>query len=261
MEKSSKVNQIIIIVALVLVGLYLGFMVNGSKNSKSVEKDVQEQVSAVPQNSKVTIENVKEGFNSALIKIGDSEKKVIFLEISDPSCPYCHVAAGYNKELSSEMGSKFKYVEDGGTYLPPVPEMRKLVESGDAAYALIYQNGHGNGEMAMLSLYCAQEMNVFWKVKELVMSNAGYELINGSLKNDRTKAGDLAKFLSSVVSENDMKICLESGKYDGQLSSDQSIAKSLGVSGTPGFFVNETNYSGAYSFEDMSSVVDSALGK
>ena len=261
MEKSSKVNQIIIIVALVLVGLYLGFMVNGSKNSKSAEKNVQEQTSAVPQNSKITIDNVKEAFNSALIKIGDSDKKVIFLEISDPSCPYCHVAAGYNKELSSEMGSKFKYVDDGGTYLPPVPEMRKLVESGDASYALIYQNGHGNGEMAMLSLYCAQEMNVFWKVKELVMSNAGYELINGSLKNDRTKAGDLAKFLSSAVSENDMKSCLESGRYDSRLAEDQNLAKSIGVSGTPGFFVNDKNYSGAYSFNDMKSVVDSALGK
>ena len=260
-NKKFSPTQILILLGLVGLGFYIGFSgIGRDTNKKEDSKNTQETKEAVKA-PLVDIELVKKSFSDAMIKFGDTSKKVIFLEISDPSCPYCHVAAGYNKELSSEMGSKFKYVEDGGTYLPPVPEMRKLVESGDAAYALIYQNGHGNGEMAMLSLYCAQEMNVFWKVKELVMSNAGYELINGSLKNDRTKAGDLAKFLSSVVSENDMKICLESGKYDGQLSSDQSIAKSLGVSGTPGFFVNETNYSGAYSFEDMSSVVDSALGK
>ena len=266
MEKNSKINQIIIIVALALAGLYLGFIFNGSKDKKTPDIQANQEQSTVTQpTSEITLDNIKTAFNSAVIKFGDDSKKVIFLEISDPSCPFCHVAAGYNKELSAQMSQPpqrdFKYVEDGGTYLPPVPEMKKLVESGDASYALIYQNGHGNGEMAMLALYCAQDLNAFWKVKQLVMSNAGYDLINGSLKNDRSKAGDLANFLSSAVDKNAMKTCLESGKYEDKLAADQNLADSIGVSGTPGFFVNETKFSGAYSFKDMSSVVDTALGR
>ena len=58
-----------------------------------------------------------------------------------------------------------------------------------------------------------------------------------------------------------MKSCLDSGKYDAQLSTDSSTAASLGVQGTPGFFVNDNNYAGAYSYSDMEPVVKSALGK
>jgi protein-disulfide isomerase len=38
-----------------------------------------------------------------------------------------------------------------------------------------------------------------------------------------------------------------------------ALGQSLGVSGTPGFFVNDTNFAGAYSFTDMESIVTSAL--
>jgi len=261
MNKKSNFNQILVIIALVAVGFYLGFIFPGVKDSSSdvMGEDTVTQQST--QETAVGIDDVKSAFNNAAIKFGDDSRKVIFLEISDPSCPYCSIAAGYNSELNSQAGSNFKLVEDGGTYIAPVKEMKKLVDSGDASFAMLYQNGHGNGEMAMKALYCANEVGKFWEAKALLFSGDGYDLINENVKNDKTKSGVLADFLAPVVDKNTMKSCLDSGKYDAQLSTDSSTATSLGVQGTPGFFVNDKNYAGAYSYSDMESVVKSALEK
>jgi protein-disulfide isomerase len=90
------------------------------------------------------------------------------------------------------------------------------------------------------------------------MTSAGYDFINNTIKNDKAQSGKLVDFLKSA-NVPDLKACLDSGKYDDRLASDMALGTSLGVSGTPGFFVNETNFAGAYSYKDMESVVTSAL--
>lgn len=91
------------------------------------------------------------------------------------------------------------------------------------------------------------------------MSAAGYELMNTTVKNDVAKAGEMADFLKSAVKTDDMKKCLESGKYDDRIAGDMAIAQQIGFRGTPSFFVNTTNFAGAYSYKDMASVVEEAL--
>src|SRR3989338_3029748 len=198
------------------------------------------------------------------IVFGDKNKKLIFVEFSDPSCPYCHIAGGknpdLNKQVDEQSGRKqFTVVADGGTYFAPVPEMKKLVDQGKAAFVWFYANGHGNGEMATKALYCAYEKGKFWPVHDTLMTKAGYDLINNTVKNDKTKAGELAKFLAGAMNENDMKNCLDGGKYDSRTAEDQALATSMGFSGTPHFFVNTTPFVGAYRFKDMHSAVDAAL--
>ena len=90
------------------------------------------------------------------------------------------------------------------------------------------------------------------------MTSEGYALINDVVKNDKTQSGKMVDFLKPA-SVPDLKTCLDSGKYDDRLASDMSLATSLGVSGTPGFFVNENNFAGAYSYKDIESIVTSAL--
>ncbi len=214
---------------------------------------------AQPSQTTVTIDQVKAAFDKAVVKFGDTKKKLVVLEIGDPSCPYCHVAGGQDPELNKQMGGQFILKADGGTYVAPVSEMHKLVDSGKAAFAYIYSPGHGNGEMAMKALYCAQEKGKFWAAHDLLMTNAGYNLQNTTIKNDKTQSQGMADFLKSAVNPSDMKKCLDSGKYDAQLPVDTALASSLGVSGTPGFFLNATLFAGAYNWTDMQSAADSAL--
>jgi protein-disulfide isomerase len=213
----------------------------------------------IPTPVPVNINQIKALFGKELVKFGDANKKVLFVEVGDPSCPYCHVAAGRNPELNNQMGAQFKLVSDGGTYIAPVEEMRKLVDQGKASFVYIYTPGHGNGEMGMKALYCANEKGKFWAVHDILMTNKGYDFMNNTIKNDKTKSGDMAEFVKAAVDPSFIKSCLDSGKYDARLQADVSVASSLGVSGTPGFFVNATTFPGAYSFKDMQSAVDQAL--
>lgn len=145
--------------------------------------------------------------------------------------------------------------------MAPVPQMRKLVEEGKAGMVMIYTPGHGNGEMGMISMYCAQEMGRFWQTHDLLYSKAGYALLNDVVKNERAKSGMLAEFLKPAADADQMQKCLDSGKYNSRLTSDIQLASGLGVSGTPGFFVNEKLFAGAYSWKDMESDVTKAMNK
>ncbi len=265
--KSFKGVQQFFIPFLVVVAIGLAFF-SGTlwQKVKSLEKGgatagaaTDTQQPAAPAKPTVNIDLIKGLFDKDLIKFGDKNNKVTFVEISDPSCPYCHVAAGLNPTLNSQVGAQFKLVKDGGTYVAPVAEMKKLVEAGKASFIWIYSPGHGNGEMGTKAFYCANEKGKFWQAHDLLMTSAGYDLLNNTIKNDKTKSGDLANFLKNAVDPSFMKECLDSGKYDQRLAGDMEIAKALGYQGTPDFFVNATNFAGAYSYTDMKSTVDSAL--
>ncbi len=259
------IMQGVLVVALVLSAFFIGslktkvdFYEKGGQALGAINPSPATQPQA-PAQPTISLDQIKKVFKQNVIKFGDENKKVLLVEIGDPSCPFCHVAAGKNGELNKQMGDRFKLVADGGTYVAPVPEMKKLIDSGKASFAYIYYPGHGNGEMATKALYCASEKGKFWEVHDLLMSNAGYDLSNNKVKNDKTKSVDLADFLKPAVDPTEMKSCLDSGKYDARLQDDMKLATSLGVQGTPGFFVNATNFSGAYSYKDMESAVTAAL--
>ncbi len=219
-----------------------------------------QQTAQAPQQPAATLSQIKEVFNKSQIKFGDANKKLIIIEVADPSCPFCQIAAGKNPELNKQAGSRFTLVSDGGTYIAPVPEMEKLMKEGKAAFAWIYTNGHGNGEMGTKALYCANDKGKFWEVHDLLMSSKGYDVLNNSVKNDKTKSGDMADFLQPAIDSAFLKACLDSGKYDNRLKDDIALAGSINISGTPGFYLNTTQFAGAYNYKDMESAVKSALG-
>ena len=258
MEKKSNIVQVGILGVLIVIAFLLGALLEKDRGKTTKTTDTTTVDTTQPPTApKIGLDQIKGAFDKAVIKFGDGKGKLVIVEVSDPSCPYCQIAGGKNKDLNT---GQFKLVADGGAYLAPVPEFKKLVDQGKASFALLYSPGHGNGEMGMKALYCAFEKGKFWEANDLIMSSAGYTLMNDTVKNDKTQSGAIANFLSSAVDTSSMKTCLDGGKYDGQLVKDATLATSIGVSGTPGFFINDTNFAGAYSFKDMESAVNAALG-
>ncbi|MDQ5976431.1 MAG: Thioredoxin protein [Patescibacteria group bacterium] len=251
----------ILLGCLIISGTLAYVSARGVKTIGQAGSATADQAAKQPDAVKVDLNQIKALFTDKNIMFGKKDSKVLFVEFSDPSCPFCHVAAGKNPELNKQAGAQFTMEKDGGTYLPPVPEMKKLVDSGKAAFVWLYANGHGNGELATKALYCAKEKGKFWEVHDLLMSAAGYDLVNNTVKNDTAKAGEMADFLKSATKADDMKKCLESGKYDDRIAGDMAIAQQIGFKGTPSFFVNTTNFAGAYSYKDMASAVEEALKK
>ncbi len=252
----------ILVLLLVAASFFIGRLsaqVDALKNGQPTGGAAQQQAQQPQQQAPtVTADQIKGLMGKDLVKFGDPKSKVVFVEVSDPSCPYCHMAAGLNAELYNQQ-TRFKPVSAGGEYRPPVTEMKKLLDQKKIAYVWVYQNGHGNGEMAAKALYCANEKGKFWEAHNLLYGSEGYKIINDVVKNDKAKSGEMAAFLKKAVDENFMKGCLSGSKYDSRLSADQTVAASLGVNGTPGFFVNTTNYPGAVGFDQMESVVTEAL--
>jgi len=279
MEEKSKrssggaLERFVPILLLVSIGLAFAVGVLWQKVS-GLEKDktaapttaaTADTTDVTTQQPKLTLDQVKNLFKEDVIKFGKDSSKLILVEVSDTSCPYCHVAAGKDPELNrkidedSQGRTQFKLNTDGGTYIAPVIEFKKLVDQGKAAFIYIYSPGHGNGEMGAQALYCANEKGKFWQAHDLLMNNKGYDLLNNVVKNDKSKSGDLATFLASAVDSGFMKECLESGKYAERIKKDVALASSLGAQGTPFFAINENTFPGAYSYDAMKSIVDAAL--
>lgn len=265
-EVKISFNSVLLVV-LTIVGLVgtSGYFFGKSSGGNVVATPTKTAVQ--PSKPTVNIDQVKALFNDNNITFGDKNSKVLFVEFSDPSCPFCHVASGKNGALNKQMGQQFILKADGGSYVAPVVEIRKLVDAGKAAFVWLYANGHGSGATATKALYCAKEKGKYWEAHDLLMSNAGYELMNTTMEKDASgraldNAGNQAltiKFLQSAVDSTFMKDCLASTKYDDRLTGDMAIANQFGFQGTPDFYVNTTNFSGAYSFEQMKSAVDAAL--
>lgn len=255
------IGSVIIAGAILISGGVIPVRLKGAVSGIAVTPTPSAQAAAPQQQQppQVTLSQVKDSFSKALIKFGDTNSKLVTVEISDPSCPYCHAAAGQNAALNKQMGSQFTLVADGGTYIAPVVEIEKLVNSGKASFAWVYYPGHGAGEMGTKALYCAYEKGKFWEVHSMIMNEKGYDLLNSTVKNDKTKSGELADFLSPVFDSATMKACLDSGKYDSRLKDDMAIATALNVQGTPGFFLNATNYPGAVPYSAMEATVKAAL--
>ena len=265
MEKISeqlKNNSASLLVLLLVVGaFYIGKLSTEVKVLKTAAPAAVQQPSGgtAPSKPAVSLDTIKGLFKKDLVKFGDAGKKVIFVEVSDPSCPFCHAASGLNPTLSKQMGAQFVLTNDGGTYKAPGIEMKKLLDQGKIGYIWMYSNGHGNGELAAKALYCANEKGKFWDAHSLLFSSAGYEMINTTVKNDITKSQTMADFLAKAVDSKFMNDCLSKDKYKERIAADVAVATSIGVQGTPGFFVNDVNFPGAVSFTEMEAAVNAGL--
>src|SRR3989338_7509327 len=143
------VPQTILWILLIIASFLLGSLYTKVKylekgGTPTTTTTTQQQA---PTKAVVTLDQVKDAFNKRIIKFGNADSKLVLIEVADPSCPYCHVAAGLNPELNKQIGDRFTLVADGGNYVAPVPEMKKLVDADKASFAWLYTPGHGNGEM------------------------------------------------------------------------------------------------------------------
>lgn len=264
-ENKSTYTPILVII-LLIAAFFLGSLTTkvqylekgGTQTTQQVAgAQTQPTTAAQPPAPKIDLATIQALFTDKNIHFGDKNNKNLIVEIADPSCPYCHVAGGHNPELSKQINPpQFVYASDGGAYIPPVPEIKKLVDQGKASFVWIYYPGHGSGEMGTKALYCANEKGKFWDVNDRLMTNDGYNLLNNEVKNDKTKSQVLADFLASVFDPADMKTCLDSGKYDAKLQENVATGSTLLApfgqrAGTPSFYINTTGFPGAYSWKDL----------
>jgi protein-disulfide isomerase len=254
----QAITQYLMVIALVVGAYFIGvyktkteFLEKGTPNTVPQVGQGNQQAA---QPSSIDLEQIKAKFDGKHITFGKSNADTIITEVSDPSCPFCHIAGGLHPELNNG-SAQFKMVKDGGTYVPPVEEIKKLVNEGKASFLFLYSNGHGSGEVGTQAFYCAYEQGKFWEAHDKIMTKAGYDLMNNVVKNDLTKSSEFVKLVAGVLDGKKLQSCLDSKKYAGQPAEDQAFVQSLGFGATPTFFVNDKIVEGAQPWSAFESLL------
>ena len=109
--------------------------------------------------------------------------------------------------------------------------------------------------------HCANDQGKFWEYHDTLYNNWGGE------NNDWASSENLLKFAQSIeLNEESFVKCMVEKKYDQVVTSSNNDARTLGLTGTPGFFIigpdNQiTKIPGAQPYESFQRIFDYELAK
>jgi len=159
---------------------------------------------------------------------GPSDALVTIVEFSDFQCPFCGRVEATVKQISDTYGKDVRVVFKQN----PLP---------------FHQNA---GPAAEASLE-ARDQGKFWEMHEKLFSN------QQALEKDKLEG--YAKEVGLNVSK--FKTAIETDKHKAEIEADQKLARDLGASGTPSFFINGRSLRGAQPFDAFKAVIDEELAK
>lgn len=165
---------------------------------------------------------------------GSENATVTIVEFSDFQCPYCG-----NFYRTTEQQIKQEYIETG--------QVKIIYKHFPLAI-------HNNAQKAAEAAECAKDIGgdeVFWQMHDKLFEN------NQFLSTDKLKIYSAQLNINS----SDFNSCLDTGAMADRVSSDMQEGKSLGVTGTPAFFVNGKSIEGAQPFDVFKKAIDAELAK
>jgi protein-disulfide isomerase len=160
--------------------------------------------------------------------IGSQDAPVTIIEFSDFQCSYCgRFATGAGRQI-----------------------IEQYVETGKVRFGYIHFAFLGPGSLlAAQASECAADQEAFWPYHDLVFENQRTINENGL----KTLAGGMG------LDEQAFAVCLDSGKHEEFVSSQNSFSRSIGVQSTPSFLVNGQPVIGAQDFEVFQQIIEAEL--
>ncbi len=159
-------------------------------------------------------------------EMGDPNAPVTIVEYTDYQCPYC--------------------VRHATETLPRI--ISELVDTGRVRYIVKdfpLDNIHPEARSAAVAARCAGEQNAYWEMHdELFARQQEWDGLGLAAVDVFTT---IAKGLS--LDGDAFAKCMTSGRHDDVIQANQDEGVSLGVRGTPGFFINGFPISGAQPYE------------
>ena len=147
------------------------------------------------------------------IPVGSDSAPVTVMEFSDFECPYC---------------ARFATLQ-----MPDVQQ--RLVATGKVRWVFMHfpLQGHNKSPNAHLASACMQEQGKFWPMHDLIYQNQSEWTESGNprraLKGYAERAGgDMARYDQ----------CVSSRSAWGAVLADKHLGDSLGIGGTPTFYIN-----------------------
>ena len=156
-------------------------------------------------------------------KGGGEEAEVTLVEFSDFQCPFCNRVNGTLKQVEQEYGDRVRIVFK---HLP----LRM----------------HAQAPLAHAASEAAKNQGKFWEMHDLIFANQRQLTEEKFIEHAGTLELDVEQF----------KTDMNSAAVKKRVDADTAEAARLGVTGTPGFFVNGRFLSGARPFGDFKRLID-----
>ena len=165
--------------------------------------------------------------------LGNKDANITVIEFADYRCPFCHK---FHQETFDKLVTNF-------------------INTGKAKYLfkdfVVNDRGEYKGSMqAAVASHCAAEQGKYWEYLKEIYKNFKPE------PQQWVTLDSLVQFANNVQIQDieKFKSCVESNKYQNQIQESGSLAKQLGITGTPSFVVLkndniETTFPGAVPYE------------
>ena len=169
--------------------------------------------------------------------IGDADAPVVIVEFTDFQCPFC-----------------------SRHFLQTFPQIKaEYVDTGKVRYVFMdfpLSNIHPQAQLASEAARCAGDQSAYAEMHDLLFSRQ--DAWNGR--------DDAATIFSGFAAELGLDTaafdaCLKAGTHTEAVLADLEYGASLGIDGTPAFFVNGNFISGAQPFEVFQQAIESLLAE
>jgi len=158
---------------------------------------------------------------------GDPAAPVTIVEFADFQCPYCGAAEQSLKEVLEKYKGKVRL---GFRDFP----LRQI---------------HPQAQQAAEASRCAEDQSKFWEYHDLLFANQGTLGANAYKDHARAAGLDAERF----------DACLNSGRSRPSIESDLQSGVASGVSGTPAFYINGVQLTGAQPASAFEKIIESEL--
>ncbi len=159
-------------------------------------------------------------------ELGSKQAPVTIVEFADFQCPFCKRAEEPLKEVRAKYGDKIRLV-----------------------YMDFPLQFHANAMLAAEAARCAGEQGKFWPFHDELFTDQS-KIGTADLKAAAAKLG---------LNKDQFNTCLDQRKYEAEIHKDMAAGQSIGVSGTPAFFINGREISGAQPAGAFSEIIDEEL--
>jgi protein-disulfide isomerase len=171
--------------------------------------------------------------------LGDAAAKVTIIEFGDYQCPSCRM---FWREVEPRL--KKDYVDTGKVKLVfrdfPIVEI------------------HPDAPIAAMAAQCAVDQGKYWQMHDKIFR----EQDKGEDTVVRFKTADLKKWAKDIgLDTTAFNACLDSMRYKDEVAKDKADGDSVGVQGTPMFFINGRGIGGAQPYPVFRKVIDEELKK
>lgn len=232
----TTINYVIIAVMFFAVGLIVGAVSFGSSSSATADID-QDAVEMAVQNVLVDAGLIQPPANMDAIVdddpfLGPADAPIVIVEFSAYACPYC--GRHYNDTLVPLLENYGEYIKYVYRDFPSI--------NPDVSYP------------ASFAANCALEQDAFWEYHEALFADqTGLAQSGGNTSFLIGLAGDLSLDTESFSN------CLINNTYVEEVNNDFNAGISLGISGTPSFYINGQAHSGARPYSYFESIIQREL--